>query len=143
MRKLLALIALGIACLPALGWQLQPLSLEERVKKSSVVVLGVPVAVLERKPSLFDGAGDELRVQVRVNRVLKGRAPELIVIWFSEAAVQDPPGFVLNSPRVWLLKDASHRGEYLAPAYFTNILESSSESAVLDAVVREQRQENP
>lgn len=138
-RVLLLISVLGAYCSAAMGWQLHSLSLEGRVRESSVVILGVPVAVLEKTPSLFGGGGEEWRVRVRVGDVLKGHVPGHVVVRFSDVAVQTPPGFVLDSPRIWLLKESPQVGEFYAPAHYISILDSSNATAALDAVSRDKK----
>lgn len=137
MRKLLVGCALATVWLPAIGWQLQSLDLGERVRQASVILLGVPVEVLERKPTLFAGVGDELRIRVHVCRVLKGSAPEYITVRLGEVMVQTPPGLVLDSPRIWLINGPSDGTEFYAAGNFTSVLDSSNAAAVSVAVARE------
>ncbi len=116
------------------AWQLNPMSLEDRVRDASLVVVGTVERVHSRRPSDFAGVGDVWTVSLRVNRTLKGTAPsDTIHTTFSDVAVEDMPNFNPAAAHVYLLSrasGASPRPSFSAPASYLSVLTLASEAPI-------------
>ena len=105
-----------------LGFQLSSRTLEERVRDSSLIVVGTVAATHSRTPSPIMGVGDTWRVSLRISGVLKGKAPEAFQVTFVDVAIQDFPSFRPDQERVWLLTATSEPGLFSAPASYESVL---------------------
>ena len=118
----------------AVAWQLNPMSLEDRVRDASLVVVGTVERVHSRRPSDIAGVGNVWTVSLRVNRALKGTAPsDTLHITFSEVAVEDMPNFDPAAAHVYLLNRASggsDRPSFSAPASYLSVLTLASEAPI-------------
>jgi hypothetical protein len=114
------------------AWELQPKSLEERVRDADIIVVASVGSTISQEESPIMGVGKVWSVTLRVTRVLKGVPPKTLPVTFAEVAVQDFPSFSPQKERIWLLKASPDKKVFNAPASYESILLLSEESRVTD-----------
>ena len=106
----------------AFGWQKVERPLGDRLKEVSLVVVASVAETESRKPSLITGVGDTWQVTLRVSQALKGKAPKLLRVTFTDASVQDYRSFRPDQERIWLLVPSMSPLEFYAPSSYDSIL---------------------
>ena len=136
-QSAMMIMVLIVATVSAQAWQLQAASLEERVNKSNIIVLGRITRVIRQEQSLIAGVGECYQAAMQVTRVMKGQVPGAIVVSWCEV-VQAEGVRPTKSENIWLLERLTD-GSYHVPGTYEGVLRNTFISQVEHLVQAEQR----